>query len=216
MIKAIIFDMDGVIARTDAIQGNAESKILESIGIYLTAEEIIAKYNGYKDTEMFKDVLSYYGKVVNVEKLREKKWKIVYKVLSKKLPPIVPGVIEMIDRLCKHGFILAIASATNRKFITTVVDKLKIKSKFKIIASGDEVAFGKPNPEIFLLAAKKIHLLSKQCLVIEDAPNGVKAAKAAGMKCIAITTTATREELKDADRIINSFEELNIGDIQDL
>lgn len=216
MIKAIIFDMDGVIARTDAIQSAAESKILESVGIYLTSEEIVAKYSGCKDTEMFKDVLNRYGKDANIGKLREEKWKIVYKVLSRKLPPIVPGVIELINRLSKQGFILAIASTTNHKFIITIVDKLKIKDKFKIIVSGDEVALGKPNPEIFLLAAKKIQTSPAECLVIEDALNGVKAAKAAGMKCIAITTTARYEDLKGADKIIDSFEELNIGDIQNL
>lgn len=216
MIKAIIFDMDGVIAMTSHIQSKAESKVFAKNGIHIAPEEIIKRYSGFKDIDMFHDVL-YFNKInMDAKKMRQEKWKIVYKKISEKGIPEVTGIIDLINKLKSAGYILGIGSTTNLKFIQDVLKKLKILRKFKIITSGDEVTSGKPNPEIFLLAAEKLKLAPVECLVIEDAPNGVKAAKRAGMKCIAITTTATKKKLKDADKIIDSFEELRLKDIKNL
>lgn len=205
MIKAVIFDMDGVITKTQAIQSTAESKVFASIGIKISPREIIDKYSGWKDWDMFKDMVNQHKTKKSVEALRQQKWALVYKEISKKPVPVVPGVLSFIEKLQQSGYPLAIASATNRKFITKILTGLHIKEKFKIIVSGDEVKQGKPNPEIFLLAASKLETPPELCLVIEDAQNGVRAAKTARMKCIAITTSFTKDELQEADRVIDSF-----------
>lgn len=216
MIKAVIFDMDGVITKTQAIQSAAESKVLASAGIEISPREIINKYSGWKDGDMFRDVVKRHKIEKTVEVLKQQKWDIVYKEISKKPIPIVPGVLSFIEKLRESGYSLAIASSTNLKFITTVLTNLRIKKKFQIIVSGDEVKQGKPNPEIFLLAANKLCIPPESCLVIEDAQSGVRAAKTAGMKCIAITTSVTKDKLQEADRVIDSFDELTIGTIKAL
>lgn len=216
MIKAVIFDMDGVIATTSNIQSEAESEVFAKIGIKMTPEEIVKKYSGFKDIDMFQDALNQNKAIADEEKLREEKWKIVYETVEKKAISEVPGVINLIQKLEKSGYMLGVGSATNLPFIQTVLKKLNLASKFTAIASGDEVTRGKPDPAIFLLCAKKLGFNPTQCLVIEDAPGGVEAAKRAAMKVIAITTTAKKEDLKNADKIIDSFDKLTIEDIQNL
>lgn len=215
-IKAVIFDMDGVITRTETIQSETESEIFASVGVNITPEAVIKKYSGWKDTEMFEDMITQYDIKENPIILREKKWEIVYKKLEEGSLPIVPGALEFIDQLKKHGYTLALASSSNRKFISTILTSLHLTEKFSAVVSGDDVSAGKPNPEIFLLAAKKLNVLPKNCLVIEDAPSGVKAARAAKMKCIGITTSVTKEELHQADKIIDSFSEITVNDIINL
>lgn len=216
MIKAVIFDMDGVIAMTSHIQSKAESEVFAKNGIHITPEEILKRYSGFKDIDMFRDVLRFNKINMDAKKMRQKKWKIVYKKISEKGIPEVTGVIDLINKLQSAGYMLGIGSTTNLKFIQDVLKKLKILRKFKIITSGDEVTSGKPNPEIFLLAAGKLKLAPAECLVIEDAPNGVEAAKRAGMKCIAITTSVTKDKLQEADLVIDSFDELTIDTIKTL
>lgn len=216
MNKAFIFDMDGVITRTEKMQSAAESKVFATIGIKITPQEILNSYNGWKDIEIFRDMASRNNIKEPVEKLREEKWKIVYNEVSQKGIPVVPGVLDLIEKLRQEGYILAIASSTTQKFLNTVLTTLHIKDKFNVIVSGDQVKLGKPNPEIFLLAAKKINISPDACIVIEDAPSGVSAAKAAGMKCIAITTGSSKEKLKKADLIIDSFYELSAEVIKNL
>lgn len=216
MIKAVIFDMDGVIARTEEIQSGAESQVFGNIGINVTPKEIVNRYSGYKDIEMFKDMVRRHHIKESIVELRKKKWEIVYRKIADEMIPVVPGVLNFIAEVQKGGYTLALASSAIRNFISIVINNLSIKEKFSVVVSGDEVKEGKPSPEIFLLTAKKLNITPVVCLVIEDAPNGVKAAKAAGMKCIAITTTHERSQLQEADRIINSFEELSVADVQRL
>lgn len=216
MIKAVIFDMDGVITRTGAIQASAESQVFATVGIHIIPEEIVSRYSGWKDTEMFKDMAKRHHIKEDVHKLRKKKWEIMYKNLSSGSIPVIPSALDLIEKLLKNRYILALASSTNRKFISIIINSLSIKEKFSVVISGDEVKEGKPNPGIFLLAASKLNLAPSTCLVIEDAPSGVKAAKAAGMKCIAITTTHPKSELVEADKIIDSFKELTVKRIRSL
>lgn len=214
MIKAVIFDMDGVLALTGILQAKAESKVLAKIGIKITPQVIVETYSGFKDTDFFKDVLRRYNARADVQRLRDDKWNIVYGELLPQGIPIIPGAKEFIKSL-KSKYVLAIASSAPLKFIETVIAELGL-NEFSVITSGDEVEVGKPDPTIFSLTAQKLNVPPQDCLVIEDAPSGVKAAKAAGMKCIAITTTHPKSELVEADKIIDSFNEINIEELRGL
>lgn len=216
MIEAVIFDMDGVISSTEIMQSTAESRVLAKIGIKMDPETIVKNYSGFKADEALKAILRKYQIKADIEQLLKERWDIVYNELLPQGFPVVQGVKELIEDLKQKGFILAIASAAPLKFVNAVIAKLGLVEDFSIITSGDEVKVGKPDPTTFLLTAQKINTKPQNCLVIEDAPAGVIAAKVAGMKCIAITTTHIREELNGADKIIDSFEELNIGDIQNI
>lgn len=216
MIKAVIFDMDGVIAFSSTLQSTAESRILAKLGIKISPKEIVHTYSGLKDTEFFEQILQLHNVQADIPKLRDEKWKIVYTELLPQGIPVVPGVEEFIELLRSNNFKLAVASSAPKKFVLTTLETLQLKEKFSAITTGDEIKHGKPDPTIFLLTAKKLGIVSSDCLVIEDAPAGIKAAKAAGMKSIAIATTANRKDLEIADKTINSFNEISLEDIKNL
>ena len=102
------------------------------------------------------------------------------------------------------------ASSGTKEFINIVLDKFKIRDYFRVIVSGDEVSVGKPAPETFLIAAEKLGLSPQQCIVLEDATNGIESAKAAGCKCIAIPyKKGLKQDLSKADLILDSLNEVN-------
>ncbi len=216
-MRAIIFDMDGVITLTTQLQSQAESKVLSEIGINISPKEIVRTYSGWRDIDVIKDILKKHKVVTDINKLRNKKWNLIKQDIAKdnKITP-VPGVINFIQKTHRVGFKLAVASASPRIFINLVLKTLKIKDKFEVISSGDDVLAGKPDPEIFLLTAQKLNTPVNKCVVIEDAKNGLLAAKRAGMKCVAITTTHTRKDLQGADLIIDTFDELTVNHIKSI
>jgi beta-phosphoglucomutase-like phosphatase (HAD superfamily) len=109
---------------------------------------------------------------------------------------------------------MALATSSRKMKMKLVMEKLDFLQYFDAIVTGEEVHHSKPAPDIFLLAAKKLDLSTQDCLVIEDAASGVTAAKSAGMKCIAITTTHKEEDLEHADLIIHSFKEINFEQLE--
>lgn len=119
-----------------------------------------------------------------------------------------PKVSKLIDFLRKKGKKLAIVSASPREKLEKTVPKEFLK-KFNIVISGDDTSEGKPNPEPYLVAMTKLNVSPEESVVIENAPLGVKSAKAAGAYCIALTTTLGKEYLKEADEIVKNIKELN-------
>ena len=208
MIKAIIFDLDGVLSDTQHLHTKVEKKILAEHGISISEKELTRLYAGTKDGTGIRKEFEKRGLPFDLQSLLREKYKRMLTEKSTIAP--VPGVIVLVDTLHKT-YPLAVASGSAIGFIKLVLRKLTIARKFTVLVSANEVAEGKPDPAIFLLAAKKLGVDPKECLVIEDAPNGVAAAKKAGMKCIAITTTHAEEDLKKADKIIHSFDEFTIA-----
>mgnify|MGYP001571143100 CR=1 FL=1 len=215
MIKAVIFDMDGVISDTLSFHTEAESKVLLRYGICISPQEILKEFNGVPDRDGFTIIFKRFNRPLNLQKVKDEKWAF-FQELAKNQIPIIPGSLEFIDELIKNRLILGLASSAPSRAIDLVVETLKIKGKFGVIVGTEEVERGKPSPDIFLLAATRLKVDPRNCIVIEDAVTGIKAAKAAGMKCIAITTTHERNQLQEADRIIDSFDELSMEDIQSL
>ncbi|MBU1000032.1 HAD family phosphatase [Patescibacteria group bacterium] len=215
MINAIIFDMDGVISDTLSIHCEAESKVLLRYGIQISPQEILSEFNAVPDRVMFKTLFKRFNCSFDLQKVEDEKWELFQELAKDKIQTI-PGSLKFINILKKNGFILGLASSAPLRIINLVLETLRIREKFQAVVCTEEVKNGKPAPDIFLLAANKLKVNPRDCVVIEDAVKGIQAAKAAGMKCIAITTTHKKEELKKADKIIDSFEELSIKEIQDL
>lgn len=213
-IKALIFDMDGVISDTQRIHGSVERTILSEYGIDITEKEIAFLYGGTKDGTQFTHEFKKNAVNADPYDALQKKWKLMNNLSDNDIIAI-PGIIEFIS-LIKTDYKLAVASGTPVHFVERVLNSLQIRKEFSAIIGGDKVTEGKPNPEIFLRAAQMLDISPAQCLVIEDAPNGIKAAKNAGMKCVAITTTHESNTLKNADKIIHSYNELTFDIIQTL
>jgi beta-phosphoglucomutase family hydrolase len=213
-IKAVIFDLDGVISDTQKYHAQVEAKLLKECGINLKAKEIIKKYAGTSDRENFEKIFKEYKKPLKkVKEILDKKYEILIGMLRGKIQPI-SGVIKFIKDLKDHSFKLGVASSARKKSVEFILSELKIKDDLDAIVTGEEVKFSKPNPEIYLKTAKLLNVSPKECLVIEDAVSGIRAAKAAGMKCLAITTTYLRAELNEADEIIDSFHQITVEAIK--
>ncbi len=205
-IKAVIFDMDGVISDTQKLHALIEEKLLKKYGIELDSDEITEKYAGLPDKEFFEKIFKDYKISVDVEKVINEKWNEMMDIAKNNISPI-QGAIELINQLKENGFKLAVASSSPHSFIELVLSELKLKEKFDVIVSTEDVKFGKPNPEIFLLAAKKLRKDPSECVVIEDGINGIIAAKRGGMKCIFLTRKNKDQQF--ADLAISSLKELS-------
>ena len=130
------------------------------------------------------------------------------------MPPF-PGVLELMDKAMKReDFRLAIATSGTLEKSRAVLEAAKVSYQKMVYINGDHVKNKKPDPELFLLAAERMDIAPSNCVVIEDAPNGVQAAKAAGAKCIAVTNSTNAANLSEADLVCDSLEKINLDVIK--
>lgn len=205
MIKAIIFDMDGVISDTQKIHSKVEAELLNRYGYNFTPEDITQKYAGVRTTEFFGELLK--GKEQDIAGLLNKKQENMIKLAKQHVDPM-PGIFELIAFAKTIGPI-AVASASDMNYVQTVLTTLKIQDKFESITSSEEVKKGKPAPDTFLLAAKRINTKPENCLVIEDGISGMIAAKKAGMKCIGLVPDRNAKDKYPATILVESLKEIN-------
>lgn len=192
MVKAVIFDMDGVISDTQKLHAKVESEILRRFNIYLTPDEITHRYAGVRTQDFFKDLLDKQNQRYDLEVLINEKWKIMEKYASVSVDAI-DGSVELIKSLYDQKYPMAVASASNLNYVRTVLTTLGVIDYFSGIVSGDMVSRGKPDPESFLLAASKINIHPRNCLVIEDGISGMEAAKRANMFCIGLVKDKNKQ-----------------------
>ena len=214
MIKAIIFDLDGVIADSMRLHFEAEKKTLLKYGISATTEELAA-YTGNKVTVKFSALMEKYGVKANPEDVLKVHMAESYEYIKANVAPVA-GIVKLINELHHEKLKLGVASGSPRVLVEYFIEKFNIKKLFDAVVSADDVANAKPNPEIFLKAAQKLGCKPAECVVVEDAPYGIQAARAAGMKSVAIMTTHKKSELQGADRLISSFSELTVRDLKDM
>jgi HAD superfamily hydrolase (TIGR01509 family) len=139
------------------------------------------------------------------------------KILSKEPLPSFPGVLELMEEaMRREDFRAAIATSGTLEKSSAVLKAAKVPFKQMVYINGSDVKNKKPDPELFLLAAAGLGIAPADCVVIEDAPNGIQAAKAAGAKCIAVTNSADAAKLQQADLICDSLERITLNAIQEL
>mgnify|MGYP001117550219 CR=1 FL=1 len=192
MIKAIIFDMDGLMVDTETLYVKVASGIARKKGKRFTLQ-LKRKMMGRKAIDALKIFKRELGFLEPIEEIIQEREKTYGRLLSREIRTM-PGLFNLLKRLEKTKIKKAIASSSALKWIQLILKKLKISKKFDVIVSGDGVKKGKPDPEIYLLTAKKLRLKPEECLVLEDNPTGVKAAKRAGMKCIAVPNKFTKNQ----------------------
>ena len=209
MIKGVIFDMDGVIVDSEPMHIEAEKQILLKYGVEISADELRA-YTGTTAEFEFTDLIRKYGLKTTVDRLFREKEAVLFELLERRTEP-TKGVIKLVKSLKQHGLKLAIASSGHRKLVHYFLRKLKIVSLFDSIVCAEDITRSKPDPEIFLKAARNLGLAPAQCIVIEDSKLGVEAAKRAGIKCLAFRSPSSgNQDLSKADLIIDDFTKLDI------
>ena len=218
MVKGVIFDMDGVLVNNMSVHFEAFAAMAERYN--LTAEEGVdfTHLNGRGNDDIIgalfpPHIIAEKG----VEALAAEKEALYREIYAPKIAPVA-GLRELLAEIRNAGLRCAVGSSGPRVNVDFVLDRCAIEPYFDVRISGDMVTRCKPDPEIFLTAASRLGIAPEDCLVFEDAKAGIAAAKAAGMKVIALTTTHTREQLSPAepDLIVSDFTEVSLEQIHAL
>ena len=213
--KAFIFDMEGVIIDSEPIHARAKMATLREYGITLSAQEIgLDKYVGRSAKSFWVDMKARFPEVFTEEwqVMAGKKYEKYMEILNNDATiKAIPGLPELLQRLKAKGYKIGLGSSSVRPMVNNVLTRFGIIEYFDALTTGDEVEHSKPDPTIYLLAAKKLGVNPADCTVVEDAASGVKAAKAAGMQCIAVRNpNSGQQDLSLADKIIDKYEEIHI------
>jgi len=207
--------MDGVISDTQSVCAAIESDMLQEHGIHISPSELTEQYAGTMSYDMFPAVFKQFNKTMpDIKPLAEERWKRIFKAVQGNIKAI-PGTIACIKHLKKDATPIAVASASRMDFIALVLTELCILSDFDAIASAQEVPNGKPEPDVFLLAAKRLGIHPRYCIVIEDGIQGMIAAKKAGMRCIGLVQSDILDKNKyPADILVRSLAHIDLKNIK--
>lgn len=201
--KAVIFDMDGTLIASTEADYLAWKRLFAEHGIDLTFEKYFPLL-GKKSGDVVQSQLHLQGDAV-AEAL-QKKLEYFDEVVKEKGLHLIPYADVFIKSIKQYPVKMALATSSRKHKMERVMKMVGLYAYFDVTVSGNEVVHGKPAPDIFIQAAEKLQVPVKDCIVFEDAVSGVLAAKAAGMKCVAITTTHPAAALHEADIVIDSFE----------
>lgn len=218
MIKAVIFDFDGVIADTEPVHYAAFRDVLSEEGYVLSEDEYYEKYLAYDDKTLFREYFSNNNVELSkegLERLLVRK-SILYDDLANDKMKIFPGVDLFLENI-HDKFRIAIGSGALKKEIVHALEILGIDKYFELIISAEDVVRCKPDPEVYkkvlesLNSFKRDSIKAVECVVIEDSIYGIEAAKTAGMKCIAVTNTYPASLLSGADVIVERLDNIESG-----
>lgn len=224
MLRAVIFDFDGVITDSEILHLRAFNQVLAQYNIEITEEVYYKEYLGFTDRDCFESVAGKNrlgldsGQIENLIKQKN----VIFDELARNEATIFEGVPEFLQMLTDNEIRRAICSGALLVDIAPILEKSQLGPFFEEIVSAEQIEKGKPNPEGFLLALEKLNegrqnfIAANECVVIEDSHWGLEAAKAAGMHTVAITNTYDAEQLSMAEKIVERFSELTIDDLQKL
>lgn len=207
MINTVIFDMDGVIVDSVGLHFETWREVGKDYGIEIS-QDMLDKLNGMDTPRISEYLVEEFKLDAKPEEISELKRNLSGEKLKKGVE-IFPGVKETLGNLKKLGYRIGLATMTPRNHVEFSLGPNLLQLELDQIVTDDDVQNAKPAPDVFLKCAEKLGKEPEQCVVIEDSLNGIKAAKAAGMKAIALTTTTAREKFVDADAIISSIKQIN-------
>lgn len=205
MIRAVIFDMDGVMIDSEPLWEKTERILLSRKGIEYnpTYRDKIVGLNQNDSGNLLRETFNL---LETVEEIITGRIEILLGLYEKELE-LVPGLLPLLKELRKSGFLLALASSSPFRVINFVLDRFSLREFFSVVVSGDTMPFGKPHPDIYLHTANNLGVEPRECVVIEDSINGVKSAKRAGMICIAVPDKRLeRKEFQIADVVVDRLD----------
>jgi len=210
MIKGVLFDMDGVLVDSESFICNAAMIMFKELGTSVTPEDF-KSFTGMGENRYIGGVAEKHKVHINIEQVKARTYEIYEELVTGKLSPL-PGAHEFIAKCRTKGFKLVLATSADRIKMEVNLREIGLAGDtFNSIITGIDVENKKPAPDIYLKAAKSVGLEPNECLVVEDAVSGVEAAKAAGCKCLAVTTSFEASFLTEADWICESL--LKVPDI---
>lgn len=200
--KAVLWDLDGVIADTGDLHILTWRMMLNEMGVPFD-ERHFRRIFGMVNSEGIPLLLGRPATPEEVARLSERKEALFRELLPGRLRP-VPGAVEWIRRLREEGWRQAVASSAPRLNIEAMLGELGLTDAFEALVCAEELPAGKPDPAVFLKAAEALGVPPARCVVVEDALVGIEAARRAGMRCIAVATTHPAEELREADLVVET------------
>jgi HAD superfamily hydrolase (TIGR01509 family) len=225
MLRAVIFDFNGIIVNDEPIHFKLFQRVLGEEGIILTEDAYYARYLGFDDRGAFMAGFRDNDRALTDQKLSElvDRKALYYQDAIRNHVVIFPGVKTLVYELAP-SVPLAVASGALRHEIATILTTAGLLNYFQAIVSAEDVEQGKPEPEIFLKALAALnanvsvsgHIQPGDCVVIEDSKEGIRGARAAGIKCLAVTNSHPAELLGEANAVVKSLEEVTLPFLQQL
>jgi len=217
MIKSAIFDMDGTLVNSASVHKSIEKDFFKQFGLELSDDDH-KPYAGMTMPAFYGEFKRKFDLPGEVDDYVLNHRRSFFKYLnSGKMIHLMPGVVDLLDSLIDRGTFVALATSASRDVMDRVLDVFDLDKYFPVKFCGDDVIHGKPDPEIFLKASNELGVEPVDCVVFEDAFNGVKAAKDAGMKCIGYTFFGKNiQDLSQADLVIDDYKKLSVDDLLNL
>ncbi|MFH1032076.1 MAG: HAD family phosphatase [Chloroflexota bacterium] len=209
---AVIWDMDGVIADTAPYHFKAWQEAFKKKDF---TEGDFRRTFGQRNDNIIRMILGEGVTREEIDAIAVEKEICFRRYIGRNVKSF-PGVLELMKSLSQAGFKMALATSTPMENVRLVITGLGIDKYFKAIVADEDVTRGKPDPQVFLIAAERLGIKPESCVVIEDAVAGVTAAKRAGMRCVAVTNTNPRDSLGEADLVVDSLEAITVEDLERL
>jgi beta-phosphoglucomutase-like phosphatase (HAD superfamily) len=203
--RAAVFDLDGTIADSEPRSRLALRRMFEHYGVP-PDDELLARFVGRRGPEVFAEL----GHLFPGRDPAHLSAEVGARFSTPGLPPIaaLPGAVELASEIHQLGDPLALVTSATRDHAVPTLERLGLLGLFTVIVAGGDVAAGKPDPEGYRRASDELGVPPSRCVVFEDSPAGLAAARAAGMYCVAVATTHPRSELGAADRIVSDLTEI--------
>jgi len=225
MLRAVIFDFNGIIVDDEPIHFRLFQRVLGEEGIALTEQDYYARYLGFDDRGAFIAGFREQSRPLSAQKLQEliERKADYYKEAIRNHVTVFPGVKNLVSDLAQT-LPLAVASGALRHEIETILKTAGLLNHFRAIVAAEDVTQGKPEPEIYLKALAALNarggngkpIEAADCVVIEDSKEGIRGARRAGMKCLAVTNSHPAELLGDADAVVKSLEHVKLTFLQNM
>jgi HAD superfamily hydrolase (TIGR01509 family) len=226
MLKAIIFDFNGIILNDEPLHFSAMRDAVAQVGIEISQQEYWDRYLPFDDESCLKAICEHHSR-----RLSSAEWQAAlehksrqYEALLEGQFPLFPGAADLIRKAAER-FHLALASGACRREIQSTLGAAGLESCFRVIVGAEDFRLGKPHPESFLLALDRLNarlpageraLQPSECLVIEDSVGGVEGARAAGMKCLAVSNTYEAAKLQAANRVVESLKIVTLDSMESM
>jgi beta-phosphoglucomutase len=211
-IRAVIFDMDGVLVDSEPLINAAAIAMFKEKGLEVQPTDFLP-FVGAGEDRYIGGVAEKYRFPLDLTAAKQSTYEIYLNLVPSQLEAF-PGAHNLVFACRKAGLLVAVASSADEIKVVANLQKIKLPPEFwDTVVVGEQVRHKKPAPDIFLSAAQNLNVKRSACVVVEDAVNGIQAAKAAGMRCIAVTQTFAVERLKEADIVREKISQVQLSDL---
>jgi HAD superfamily hydrolase (TIGR01509 family) len=212
-VRSVVFDLDGLMIDSEPIFHETACRLLARRGC-TPIPSVIQAMMGMPGRPALSLLRDGHGLSATVEELVAETSQLFYEVLGQKPIPLLPGVRDLLDRLEARDIPRAIATSSSRRYVRRILEPHGLLERFAFVLTADDVTNGKPSPEIYEKAATRLGHAAGEMVVLEDSPNGLRAAKAAGARCIVVPHALVPvADLAGADAIVPSLEAPLVRDL---